>query len=306
MRILYTFLLITLSWSIGHSQSDRLYSLFIFNKLQYNPAYAGAKEKLNIGAHYRHQWQGVVGAPKTITAFAHAPFAEGRSGVGLSVISDDIGLFNTTIGKVDYAYRIGFKNDHKLSLGLSAQVDNTRINWELANLVDNTDSTIPIGIKSRSVFNVGIGAYYSSPNFYLGVSAPRFMRNSKTSDALSGIGKYGEFRPYYFMGGFIVPVGNNIHIRPSLLISHIPNAPFEADFNLSVMFLEKFWVGASYRLNESIDAFVKFPLTKKLTLAVGMDYATTELNRFTRGSGEIMIEYLFHEDGDKVNNIRFF
>ncbi|GEM_PF-5416604 len=135
---------------------------------------------------------------------------------------------------------------------------------------------------------------------------PSLIRNAITSDALSGIGNYGQFRPNYLMGGLIFSVSNTIKIRPSLLISYIKNAPIEADINLSILFMDKFWIGASYRLDESIDAFVQFPLTKKIRLAIGIDYATTALNQFTKGSGEIMIEYLFQADGDRVNNIRFF
>lgn len=306
MRLLYLFLCFLFITTTSYSQSERTYSMFVFNKLQYNPAYAGSKETLNAGAHYRHQWQGVTGAPRTITAFAHTPFAGGRSGIGLSLISDEVGIFQSTIAKLDYAYRIGFKNDHKLSLGFNMQFDHTRFNWNKAELVDNADVVIPFGAPSNSIFNFGMGAYYTSENFYVGVSIPNFMRTSMTSQAYQGLSSYSAFRPNYLMGGLIFPVSNTIKIRPSVLISYVKNAPMEADFNLSVLFMDKFWIGASYRLEESIDAFVQFPLTKQIRLAIGVDYATTELNQFTKGSGEIMIEYLFQQDGEKVNNIRFF
>jgi len=162
MRLLFTITILFFLVSTGFSQSDRLYSMFVFNKLQYNPAYAGAKEVLNAGAHYRHQWQGVTGAPRTITAFAHTPFAAGRSGIGLSLVSDEIGIFQTTIGKLDYAYRVGFRDGSKLSFGLDVQFDNTRFNWAKAELVDNIDTTIPFGTAAANAFNFGVGLYYAS------------------------------------------------------------------------------------------------------------------------------------------------
>ncbi len=280
--------------------------MFVFNKLQYNPAYAGSVDALNVGAHYRHQWQGLEGAPKTITAFAHTPIMNGRSGVGLSVISDEIGIFNSTFAKMDYAYRIGFKNDTKLSLGLSAQFDFTRFDWTKAELIDNVDSAIPFGEPSGTSFNVGTGIYYSGKNFYVGISAPTLLRNSITSSAYAGFGQLKDLRAHYLMGGVVFKINSKIHIKPSLLISYVKNAPNEVDFNLSLLFLESFWIGASYRLDESADAFVQFPLTQQLKLAVGVDYALTELNSFTKGSFEVMVEYLFKYDNEKVNNIRFF
>jgi len=239
--ILYHLFLLFLATNVATAQNDRLYTMFVFNKLQYNPAYAGSADALNVGAHYRHQWQGIEGAPRTVTAFAHAPIIGGRSGVGLSLISDEIGIFNTTYAKIDYAYRITFKNESKLSLGINAQFDFTRFDWTKADLIDNVDAAIPFGTPSNS-----------------------------------------------------------------LLVSYVPNAPKEIDFNLSFLFLESFWIGGSYRLHESIDAFVQFPISQQLKVAVGVDYALTELNSSTKGSFEVMIEYLFKYDNEKINNIRFF
>ena len=304
--ILYTLLLLVFCSSNTDAQNDRLYTMFVFNKLQYNPAYAGSADALNIGAHYRHQWQGIEGAPKTITAFAHAPIVGGRSGVGLSIISDEIGIFNTTYAKMDYAYRIAFKNDSKLSVGISAQFDFTRFNWTKAELIDNVDTAIPFGTPSNSAFNFGMGVYYSNDNFYIGASAPNFLRNAITSEAYRGFGDLNDLRAYYLMAGVIFKISPKVHLRPSLLVSYVPNAPKEIDFNLSFLFLESFWVGGSYRLDESIDAFVQFPVSQQLKVAVGVDYALTELNSSTKGSFEVMLEYLFKYDNEKINNIRFF
>lgn len=307
MRIIfYTLFLLVFITNVGEAQNDRLYTMFVFNKLQYNPAYAGSAEALNVGAHYRHQWQGLEGAPKTITAFAHAPIVGGRSGVGLSLISDEIGIFNTTYAKMDYAYRITFKNDAKLSIGINAQFDFTRFDWTKADLIDNVDSAIPFGEPSNSTFNFGMGLYYSNENFYLGASVPNFVRNAITSEVYRGFGDLNDLRAYYLMGGVVFKIGPKVHLRPSILVSYVPNAPKEIDFNLSFLLLESFWVGGSYRLNESLDAFVQFPISKQLKLAVGVDYALTELNSSTKGSFEVMVEYLLQHDNDKVNNIRFF
>ena len=280
--------------------------MFVFNKLQYNSAYAGSAEALNVGAHYRQQWQGVQGAPRTITAFAHAPIAGGRSGLGLSLISDDIGIFNSTYVKMDYAYRITFKNETTLSLGLNAQFDFTRFDWTKADLIDNIDTAIPFGEPSKSTFNMGMGLYYSGPKFYVGASVPSFLRNAITSDAYRGFSDLNDLRAHYLMGGLIVKISPRVHLRPSLLVSYVNNAPMDIDFNLSLLFLESFWIGGSYRLGESADAFVQFPISQQLKVAVGVDYALSELNSFTKGSFEVMVEYLFKYDNEKVNNIRFF
>lgn len=306
MQNLYTFLFFLFLFNTAHSQNERLYTLFVFNKLQYNPAYAGAKDALNIGVHYRHQWEGVEGAPRTLSAFAHTPIADGRSGLGFTVTSDEHGMFSTILGSIDYSYRIQFQNKHRLSLGLNAQIDNIGFDWSKANLIDFVDTAVPLNAKGETTVNFGLGAFYSSPEFYVGISTPSLMRNTITSDTYQGFSAYSPFRPYYFMGGLVLKAGENVRLRPSILVSYIENAPLDIDVNLSALLVEKIWIGASYRLAESIDAFVQFPITNQIKLALGYDYPITDLNQFTTGSGEIMIEYVFEKGKERVNNIRFF
>jgi len=304
-NIYFLFLLFFFSNDLS-AQNNQLYSMFVFNKLQYNPAYAGSKGAPTVGAHYRHQWQGIQGAPRTITLFGHTPLSDKRSGVGFSLISDEIGMFNTYYATGTYAYRITFKNDTKLSLGIQAQYDHARLNWEKLNLLDNQDTGLPIDQTHLSTFNAGVGIYYSGSNFFVGASVPQLIRNAITSDAYQNLGQLNPLRSYYGMGGVVFDLTNNVKLKPSILVSYVPNAPFEIDFNLSVLLMETFWIGGSYRLEESIDAFVQFPVTKNLKLALGVDYATTALNQYTKGSFEIMAEYTFRRQNDGVNNIRFF
>ncbi len=309
MRIRYIFYIILLFSSLGLAQNNTNYSLFVFNKLQFNPAYAGSTNALTAGAHYRHQWQGVYGAPRSITAFAHMPIAGNRNGVGLSITTDEIGIFNTVYTNAAYAYRINLKNEHRVSIGLNAQLEYARFDWTKADLVDQIDNAIPFGAASNSAVNFGLGIYYEGPKFYVGLSVPQLLRNALTTDAIyNNFRELNSIRTYYLMGGMVFPVNDNIHIRPSIAISYIPNVPVEVDFNLSVLFLKSFWIGASYRLEESATMFVQVPIKDQLKVAVGIDYTLAELNAITKGSFEVMIEYTLgkSKNGNKVDNIRFF
>ena len=117
-------------------QGDTHYSLFMFNKLAINPAYAGSRDALTLTGHYRNQWQGIEGAPKTYTFAGHAPFFKNKVGVGLSLISDKIGMVNTTYVDMSYAYRIKINDESTLALGLQGQLDFGRIDWAKADPLD--------------------------------------------------------------------------------------------------------------------------------------------------------------------------
>ena len=47
------------------AQQDEQSSLYMFNPLQFNPAYAGSRGDLNATAVIRSQWVGINGAPKS-------------------------------------------------------------------------------------------------------------------------------------------------------------------------------------------------------------------------------------------------
>ncbi len=290
----------------GLAQHNPNKTMFVFNKLQLNPGYAGSKNALTVGAHYRHQWQGVLGAPRTVSAFAHTPIAGNRSGVGLSITADEIGIFNTVYSNLAYAYKIGFKNDTRLSLGFNTQFEFSRFDWSKAELIDQVDATIPFDQTSASAINFGLGLYYEGNNFFVGASIPQMLRNSITSELYNNFSQLNPLQTYYLMGGYVFYINKNISIKPSLLVSYLPNAPFEADMNLSVLFLETFWVGASYRLEEAASLFIQVPVMKGLTVALGADYALSDINQFTKGSFELMLGYTLSYEDDKVNNIRFF
>ena len=72
-------------------QQDPQYTQYMYNMNVVNPAYTiNEPGMLNFGTLYRTQWENAVGAPQTLTFFAHAPLSK-KIEMGTSIISDDIG-----------------------------------------------------------------------------------------------------------------------------------------------------------------------------------------------------------------------
>ena len=55
------------------AQQDAQSSLYLFNPLHFNPAYAGSRGSLNAVAIMRAQWVGVKGAPMSQFLSVHSP-----------------------------------------------------------------------------------------------------------------------------------------------------------------------------------------------------------------------------------------
>src|ERR1700761_4276013 len=108
--------------NIGQAQNYPHYTMFMFNKLLYNPAYAGNKDMTTVNAYYRDQWTGIDGAPKTLTVSIDGPVGNymndfRRVALGVLINNEQLGVVNNTNMMAYYAYRIPFEKS-VLSFGL--------------------------------------------------------------------------------------------------------------------------------------------------------------------------------------------
>ena len=105
--------------SLGASaQQDPQHTMYRFNGLMFNPAYAGSREALSLVGIYRWQWVNVPGAPQTGSFAIHSPLKNDRIALGLSFVSDHYTVVHSDKLEGDFAYRIpvGKKKNIKISL----------------------------------------------------------------------------------------------------------------------------------------------------------------------------------------------
>ena len=88
------------------AQQDAQYSLYMYNALNVNPAYAGSTPGMTANMLYRYQWLGIEGAPKTLAANFNTRYGQERLGTGVSIINDRIGLFNRNQIQIAQSYQL--------------------------------------------------------------------------------------------------------------------------------------------------------------------------------------------------------
>src|SRR5690242_7653427 len=98
-------LIITLAGTL-HAQQRPMQTLYMYDPLLINPAYAGTQVQLSATAIYRNQWVNFPGAPKTFTTTVHSGFLKSRVGVGLIAGRDEIGIHAENSLYLAYAYKI--------------------------------------------------------------------------------------------------------------------------------------------------------------------------------------------------------
>jgi type IX secretion system PorP/SprF family membrane protein len=299
------------------AQQEQQYTQFMYNKLSINPGYAGSTDAGCFSAIYRKQWIGLEGAPETQLLSFNTPLLNRRVGVGLTILRHSIGIENRISLEGSYSYRIQVGRG-TLGLGIMPSIRRRTVDWNDSRLKGTqpigVDGAIAGGFQSKWLFNVGVGAYYSTNKYYVGVSLPRILKNNiDFSEVGSIISK--EVHHAYLMTGLLVNVNDKIKLQPQILVKYAQNSPLDFDLNLMGIFMEKFNAGLTYRaggsketgIGESLDVLVGAQLTRNLMFGLSYDITLSEVKNYSNGSIEAILRYcLGKSEGKEYINPRFF
>lgn len=276
------------------AQQDPQFTQYMYNQSIFNPAYATAnKSELNVGALYRTQWVGLEGAPKTASLFVHYPVSD-RVEVGISFTNDDIGNVVTENNiYADFAYVLPVSETAKLSLGIKAGITLFDANFNGFNLQSGgVDTDIAFNENVTQSFpNVGLGGFYFTDKFYVGLSAPNLLTTTHLENE-NGIQSTGVQDIHFFLNsGYVFDINPDLKFKPSFLLRGVKGAPLSADLNANFLFNETLEAGIGYRLDDSVSALVNFKVSPELRLGYAYDYTTNNLGNFNSGSHEIILLY---------------
>ena len=285
------------------AQQEAQYSMYMFNPLSVNAAYAGTRDAFSVVALYRNQWTGFKGAPQTSNLTLHAPIKSSNLSLGLSVVDDRLGTTKSTAFKGDIAYKIRLnKKKHYLSFGLKAGADLFSAQQTKAVINDNAD-VLYTNVNNKPLFNVGAGLYYYGKRHYVGLSTPKLLENVYDGNVST---KFKQLKHYYLMAGIVLPLNSVVQFKPSFVVKAVENAPLIADLNLSFLFYERMWVGAMYRVKESCGLNVAFYINDYVTLGYAYDYSLTNLRKYNSGSHEIMLGFDLSRKAKSFKTPRYF
>jgi type IX secretion system PorP/SprF family membrane protein len=276
----------------SYAQQRPVQSLYMFDPLVINPAYAGTHVQLSGTAIYRNQWVNFDGAPKTLTASVHSGFRKARVGVGILFSNDKIGVHSDNSLYGAYAYKIPVSrrtNGGVVSLGLQVGFNSIKSDYFKTNPRDGAE----IGAIAKFNPNFGFGAFYRGKNMYAGFSVPYILNNTTVSVAdptgVSVVGK--QQRYYYLMGGLSRSLSPAVKWMPSTLIRIQENAPLSFDINSMFVLYDVVGLGGSYRLNDSVVGIFELQINENFHVGYAYDITTSDIRLYSNGSHEIMINY---------------
>ena len=298
----------------GKAQYDAMFTQYMFNEMYINPAYAGSKEAMSATLLHRQQWVNFPGRPVTTSFSLHGPIEGNKMGLGLSILNEKVGVMNRNLIYASYAYRLKFENKSTLAMGLMGGLDNQTNRLNTLKVSNEAGATAdPQFATSPNVVapNFGAGLYYNTKNLYVGLSIPRMIDNKVQfgKDGSSTI-RTTKVRPslftYYITAGYLFTLNEEFKLRTNVMMKAVQNAPLQCDLGANLLIRDIVWAGLSYRSGSSLALILGYQVNKQFLVSYSYDYGVNKIQKYSQGSHEIVLNYLFSFTGRQIVTPRYF
>jgi len=311
-KLLLTTIAILLAGIIKmYAQQEPQFTHYMFDKLAYNPAAAGINpEYINITGLYHDQWASFkdpegASAPITQSAEIDGPIRlkslSARNmyiGAGFSFLNDREGFISTTgfMLSPDLHFSPSFGGDFSVGFNIGMINKSVAPDWKPIN---TGDPYLP-GTSSNYGLDAGIGAYYSTIKYYIGISALHLPATNLNWDVAyngqaASLAQYTVDRTYFLTGGYYygIPSNPDLELQPSFLIKQ-DAAVTSFGVSCLLMWKQLLWGGLGYRTDRvsALDIMAGINLTPRLKIGASYDLATTAPTAFG-GTYEFFFNYKF-------------
>jgi type IX secretion system PorP/SprF family membrane protein len=305
LRCIVTVVVMTMSLA-ANAQQHPMYSQYMFNMMNINPAYAGSRGVISATALYRNQWVNIDGAPQTASFSVDMALKQKKIGLGFQLFDDRLGIERSSGFNASYAFRIQLSNAGTLSLGLQGGLMNYRAYYSRVRTFQPGDPSFSQDINGfLPAFAAGI--YYNSDKFYLGVSTPALLQTKLTRDNTADVSSAtGRDLHLFLTTGFVVPLSQDLLLKPSVLVKAVSGAPVEYDLNANLWIQNMLSLGFSYRTGDSYVGMLELQMSKQLRMGYAYDKTFSSLGQLNNGTHELMIRMEFGNMNNKVASPRYF
>ncbi len=307
-------LILALATQTGKAQYDAMFTQYMFNEMFINPAYAGSKEAMSATMMHRQQWVNFPGRPITTSFSLHGPIEGNKMGAGLSILNEKIGVLTRNLIYGSYAYRLKLDDKSTLAMGLMGGIENQSNKFGTVKVSNDVSAASDPQFAQNSpnavAPNFGAGFYYNSKTLYVGLSIPRLIDNQVTFGNSGSVVKTTRLDPtkftYYLTGGYLFTLNEDFKLRANTMLKMVKNAPIQIDLGANLLIQETFWTGLSFRSGSSIAAILGFQVNKQMLVCYSYDYGVNKIQKYSQGSHEIALNYLFSFTGRKIVTPRYF
>ena len=296
-KVLFGLFLLTLSYT-AKAQQDYQFTHYMYDKLSFNPGYAGLNKSICGTIIFREQWSGFDGNPTTALINVHAPVKMLRGGLGFTYVSDKLGFESNNLARLSYSYHMGL-GVGDLGIGISAGIlqKSIQANWITPDgtpAID--DASIAVSGANGLVPDINFGVFYQQNQLYMGLSATHLYAPDLTDLNISNA------KHFWITAGYEYGLGPDLKLRPSILAKS-DAASTQLDVNVNVLYKDMIWGGVSYRVSDAIAPMLGYQNNDvgggTLRIGYAYDVTTSQIKGYSNGAHDIMVNYCFNLDKPK-------
>jgi type IX secretion system PorP/SprF family membrane protein len=263
-------------------------SQYVSHDYLYNPAVAGSRPWFEMRSAHRNQWVGIQDAPRTFMLSATTPLGT-NMGVGGFLYTDHVGPTRRTGAQASYAYHLRLTDGIRLGMGLSLGLQQFLIDGSKITFHDNYDPIMDDQLRGSTLPDASFSLYAYGERWWAGATAPQLLEGriwfyDDADQSLSTLERH-----YYLMGGYRIQLGEDFRVEPSVLVKYVEPVPAKVDITATLRYKEQLWLGATYRTNDAISVMLGYWLKKTFQFGYSYDITTTNLNRYSNGTHEVML-----------------
>lgn len=328
MKGFYFLILIALLPALVSAQAKPSYTQYVLNNYILNPAVAGIENYTDIKISNRNQWTGLPGAPVSTYLTMHTPIGksdlrtsatsysvpgknprgkqywedytapEPHHGVGLTVMNDQAGYINRWSLAASYAYHKPLGVKTTLAAGFSAGVNSVNLDRSKIQWADLDPNDPAVGYASGELKKikpeVGAGVWLYSDKYFAGLSVLNIVPGKFRFVSNKDYGTY--YTPnFFFTAGYRFLLTEEINVIPSVMVQYWQPQLLGIHANAKFQYLDKFWVGGSYRYGDLISGYsgmAGLQLANTISLSYSYEVASSNrLRAYTGNTHEFLIGF---------------
>lgn len=287
------FIRITVAWfNPAFSQADISMVTHWNNRANYNPASIARPGYVYLFSNIRNQWTGIAGAPQVINVQASGFSENLKSGFGISLVADKIGITQAMNPTLSYAFRLLDGNENSYSMGLSAGVFTRSLNGTGYEPEVLADPSLMYDINRSISPDANFGFEFQNRYLIAGISTTHLFSVGNDSLFLNSNHRYG-----YAMFKNTDSELFNYHIgiqcvnRSNIFVVEANTGiRFKLPTGLYAGPREIFEIGLTYRSTRQMSFLFGIHITPDLRTGYGYDMSFIP-GYNAHGTHEIMLEY---------------
>ncbi len=297
------------------AQQEATFSQYFFNPMYINPAYAGSRGIFSGTMVYRAQWVGMSGSPVSQSLGMSSMIPGSNIGLGLEFSNDEAGPLRNTDVSAIFSYHLKLGEKTKLAFGIEGCMDNLDVQFNDITVQNPEDPSFMNNNASAWVPDFNAGLYLYRDQFFAGVSVKNLLQPNLGMQYDNGNGSADLYREYYFTTGFVTRLSDNIGLRPSILLNYVQAAPALLDLDASLIFNDRFYIGAGFRIDDRIGITgtdnalilsIEYDVANRIRFGYSYDFYLSQNGNYTNGTHEIMLGWDLNSTKTRMSSPQYF